>query len=164
LIARACLWAADVAEARNEIFNITNGDVWVPGHQWDAICAMLGVTPGPARPFDFARFIDEKSAVWDRVVRRQNLRLISLSALLGESHHYLNLLMCNGQAAAPWPPALVSTIKIRQAGFGDCMDTLSGMHYWFRRLAERGILPDVPHGDQAQSAFPLNRTRSAALP
>lgn len=143
LIAQACVWAAEAAAARNEIFNITNGDVWVPGHQWPTICAMLGVPAGASAPIDFARFVAEKSEVWDRVVRKNNLRRIALAALVGESHHYLNLLMCNGQPAPPWPPALVSTIKVRQAGFGACIDTLASMRYWFAWLARRRVLPQT---------------------
>jgi nucleoside-diphosphate-sugar epimerase len=143
LIAQACVWAADAKEARNQIFNITNGDLWVPGHQWPDICAMLKVAPGPAAPTNFVEFVESKSHVWDKIVRRENLRPISLKSLVGESHHYLNLLLCNGQSAAPWPPALVSTIKIRQAGFGACFDTRESMRYWFDWLARRRILPRV---------------------
>lgn len=143
VVAQACIWASTAAEARNEIFNVTNGDVWVPGQQWTAIAAMLGVTVGPPRPVDFARWVIEKSDVWERVVRKNGLRRVGLATLVGESHHYLNLLMCNGQAAAPWPPALVSTIKIRQAGFANCASTLESMRHWFGWLARRGILPEV---------------------
>ena len=141
LVAQACVWAFEQPHARNEIFNITNGDIWVPGHQWTAICGMLGVPVGPPEPVDFSRFVLEKSQVWDRVARKHGLRRIGLAELFGESHHYLNLLMGNGLPAAPWPPALVSTIKIRQAGFAPCMSTLESMRYWLGRLARRGILP-----------------------
>jgi nucleoside-diphosphate-sugar epimerase len=144
LIARACLWAADNAQARNEIFNITNGDTWVPGHHWARICSMLGVEPGPPAPVDLVRFFAGKSSLWQQLAHRQKLCLPRLSDLCGESHHYLNLLMCNGQPSAPWPPALVSTIKIRQAGFAECMDTLLSMRFWFEQLATRRVLPPVP--------------------
>jgi nucleoside-diphosphate-sugar epimerase len=141
LIASACAWAGGAQEARNQIFNIANGDLWVPGHQWPDICAMLNVASGPPSPFDFATFVEQKSHVWERVVKKWNLRPVSLAALVGESHHYLNLLLCNGQPAAPWPPALVSIVKIRQAGFSDCYDTRASMQHWFDWLVRRRILP-----------------------
>ena len=144
LVAQACIWAFEQPHARNEIFNITNGDVWVPGHQWAAICGILGVPVGPPAPVDFSRFALEKSQVWDRIARRNGLRRIGLAELFGESHHYFNLLMCNGQPAAPWPPALVSTIKIRQAGFAPCLSTFESLRYWLGRLARRGSLPAAP--------------------
>jgi hypothetical protein len=35
----------------------------------------------------------------------------------------------------------VSTIKLRQAGFADCIDTEDMFRDWFRILARRRILP-----------------------
>lgn len=143
LVARACIWAFESAAARNQIFNITNGDVWVPGHRWPEICAMLNVEPGPQRPVDFVQFVIEKVGVWKQVVRKEKLQTIELSALAGESHHYLNMILCNGQPSAPWPPALVSTIKLRQAGFHDCISSLESMRHWFGWLAQRKLMPAV---------------------
>jgi hypothetical protein len=39
------------------------------------------------------------------------------------------------------PSILVSTIKLRQAGFGDCIDTEAMFRKWLARLVERRILP-----------------------
>ena len=36
---------------------------------------------------------------------------------------------------------LVSTIKLRQAGFGDCVDTEVMFKTWLKRLADRGVIP-----------------------
>jgi nucleoside-diphosphate-sugar epimerase len=144
LVAQACAWAATSAQAANQTFNIANGDLWVLSHQWQAICGLLGVEAGPPRPFDFAHFAEEKSDVWDRVVRKFNLRPISLKDLIGESHHLMNMIVGNGMPSAPTVPTVVSTIKIRQAGFGACMHTIDSMRYWFGWFARRRILPPVP--------------------
>ena len=63
-----------------------------------------------------------------------------MTRLLGESHHYADLLFAFGARQAP-PSILVSTIKLRQAGFGDCSDTESMFGKWLRRLADRKVLP-----------------------
>lgn len=141
LIAQACLWAFSEIQARNEIFNITNGDVWVPGHHWPEICAMLGVSAAPASAVRFADYARDKNEIWSRIVLRHDLRPLALDQIFGQSHHYLDLLMCNGLAAAPWPPALVSTIKIRRAGFQGCMDSLDSMRFWFEHLARDRVIP-----------------------
>ncbi len=44
-------------------------------------------------------------------------------------------------AQGPIPPALVSTIKLRQAGFGDCVDTEAMFRSHLARLVERRVLP-----------------------
>ena len=41
------------------------------------------------------------------------------------------------------PPALVSTIKLRQAGFGGCIDTDDMFRKWFARFRERRLLPPL---------------------
>jgi hypothetical protein len=74
------------------------------------------------------------------VVARHGLREIPISDLLGESHHYADLLFSWGARRRP-ASTLVSTIKLRQAGFGDCVDTEVMFAKWLGRLAERGILP-----------------------
>jgi len=39
------------------------------------------------------------------------------------------------------PPALVSTIKARQRGFGACIDTEDMLVKWFERLRQMRLLP-----------------------
>jgi hypothetical protein len=63
-----------------------------------------------------------------------------MAQLVGESHHYADFLFALG-ATGPIPPALVSTIKLRQAGFGDCVDTEVMFRRHLTRMIERGVLP-----------------------
>jgi hypothetical protein len=142
LIARALEWAADSGAARGETFNITNGDVMVWRNVWPAIAGVLGVTPAEGPALSLSRFLPEHAETWDRIVAKHGLRAPAMSGLLGQSHHYADLLFSYG-AEQSLPPILVSTIKLRQAGFGDCVDTEVMFRKWFSRLAERGLLP--PH-------------------
>jgi hypothetical protein len=45
------------------------------------------------------------------------------------------------EPSEPRPPILNSTIKIREAGFADCMDTEDMFVQWFDRLQQSGVLP-----------------------
>jgi nucleoside-diphosphate-sugar epimerase len=141
LIARALHWAAEAPAARDETFNITNGDVFVWENVWPAIARAVGLEPAFGRPLSLAQFLPAHAEVWDRVVARHGLRPIPMAALLGESHHYADLLFSWGARQTP-ASTLVSTIKLRQAGFGDCVDTEVMFARWFDVLAERGVLPD----------------------
>ncbi|WP_119422679.1 SDR family oxidoreductase [Desertibaculum subflavum] len=140
LLAHAFEWGATAKAARNETFNITNGDIFTWPHVWPAIAAALGVTPGEPSPRALAPELPGKAAVWDRIVAKHGLRPTRLADLLGESHHYLDYIFA-WNAKAPPAPKLVSTIKLRQAGFADCIDTEDMFRAGFRRLVERGILP-----------------------
>ncbi len=41
----------------------------------------------------------------------------------------------------PPPPAFISTIKIRQAGFNEVIDTEDMFRYWLANFIERRIVP-----------------------
>lgn len=140
LVARALEWATGAAEARNEIFNVTNGDVFEWRNLWPEIAEATGAEPGPDRPRRLATFLPEHAATWERVVRRYGLRKLTLHELLGESHHYADRCFAAGEDR-PRPPMFLSTIKLRQAGFADCMDTADTFRYWLATLAERRFLP-----------------------
>jgi nucleoside-diphosphate-sugar epimerase len=141
LIAEACLWALRTFHTRNEIYNVTNGDVWVPEHRWEDMCKAAGVKTGVSRIIDFARFPGEQAEAWRLLAERHGLREPDLLKFCGQSHHYLNLLMCYGQTGAPFPPALVSTVKIAQAGFTARLDTLESVRYWISYLQRHRFLP-----------------------
>jgi nucleoside-diphosphate-sugar epimerase len=143
LMAKALAWAAEAPTARNQTFNITNGDVFVWQNVWPAIAGVLGVETGPDRPLSMAEFLPNKSNTWDRIVARHSLRPLPLLALLGESHHYADFTFAHGAQHRP-PPALVSTIKIRQAGFAECIDTECMFRDLFRSLIAKRILPPGP--------------------
>jgi hypothetical protein len=44
-------------------------------------------------------------------------------------------------------PVLLSTIKIRQAGFAGCRDSRTGLIHWLYRMSELKLLP--PFGPAA---------------
>ncbi len=148
LIARACAWAFERTTSEERIYNIANGDVWVIPHQWPTLCALLGVEAGPDHRFDFATMVQTQAQAWDSLVARHQLRRVSLAQFLGQSHHYFNLLLGNVSQQQQPPAALVSTIKIRSAGFGDCFDTDASAAHWINALQRRRWLPQVGH--QAQ--------------
>lgn len=142
LIADALVWATGTAAAGDETFNITNGDVFTWADAWPAIARAVGLEPAFGAPFALVDFLREHEPVWDRLVARHGLRVTRLVDLLGESHHYADLLFgVHAPASAARAPVLVSTIKLRRAGFGGCIDTDAMFAKWLARLAERGIIP-----------------------
>ncbi len=140
LIARALAWAAETPAAADQTFNITNGDVMVWENVWPTIAAALGLEPAFGAPVQLSEFLPAHAEVWDRIVARHNLKPTRMADLVGQSHHYADFLFGWGREG-PFAPALVSTIKLRHAGFGDCIDTEAMFLKWFGRLVERGVIP-----------------------
>lgn len=140
LLARVFAWAAQAPAAAGQHFNVTNGDVFEWRNLWPAIADTLGVQVGPDHPRAMASYLPAQSATWDRVVSRHGLRPVPIEALLGESHHYADFCFAHG-ATEPPPPAFVSAIKLRQAGFTEVCDTEDMFRHWLRHFIKRGILP-----------------------
>jgi nucleoside-diphosphate-sugar epimerase len=142
LLAEAMAWAASAPQSANETFNFTNGDVFVLRQAWPQIADALGLKPQGAAPETFAAFFaqPEMQAAWTAIARREGLALESLDAVLGQSHAYLDLLL-GSHIAAKHTPALLSTIKIRQAGFSACRDSRGSLILQLRRMMELRLLP-----------------------
>lgn len=140
LLARVICWAANADAARDEVFNVTNGDVYVWRNVWSAIARALGMAVGEDRPLALAQWLPEQSAPWQQLQASLGLLPVPMLELLGESHHYADALL-GVHAEQPAPSALVSTIKLRQAGFGECVDTEAMFERLLRDLQRRRVLP-----------------------
>ena len=143
LLADALHWAATSSNALNETFNITNGDVFDWRDLWESFSGALEVESGPDELLSLAQWLPEQEAVWQRIVQRHGLRALSLREILGLSHQYADDAFAYTEDG--WKsrshPNLLSTIKLRQAGFGNCVDTEQMFAYWFARLRSERILP-----------------------
>jgi nucleoside-diphosphate-sugar epimerase len=140
LLARAIDWAGRTTAARGQAFNVTNGDVFAWSGVWPAIADALGMEPGPARPERLGETMPGRAAEWDAVRARHGLRSPGLEAFVGESFHYADFCMATG-APGPLPPALVSTVKLRRAGFTEVIDTEEMFRKWIARLQDERLLP-----------------------
>jgi nucleoside-diphosphate-sugar epimerase len=142
LVARAMAWAGEAERARNQTFNITNGDVFAWRNVWPTIADALGVECGPDETLQLARYLPEHASVWDQIVAEHRLDAPALSQMLGESHHYADFCFGTHARQAP-PPVIVSTVKLRQAGFADCIDTERMFRDWIAILQNQRILPTL---------------------
>lgn len=140
LVAQAIRWAATEPAANGQHFNLTNGEVFAWRDLWPSFAEELGVEVGEDRPVGVAEFLIENADEWDAVVAEHGLRPLSIQELLGESHFYADFCFAHG-ATEPPPPAFVSTVKIKQAGFTETWDTEESFRHWFRVLQERKVLP-----------------------
>ena len=97
-------------------------------HLHDAVMALADEMP-------------HRAAEWEAIVDRYGLRAPrSLDEFVGQSFVYADLLLGYGRDRVPMPQ-LVSTIKIRQAGFTDCVDSEADLAAWFDQLRARRLIP-----------------------
>ena len=140
LLARCIAWSGEAAAARNEIFNVTNGDVFVWPNVWPAIADALGFAAGQHVPLSLDREIRPRESEWTAIREAYGLRSGSLEEFVGLSFEYADYTMGHGRTE-PGPPALVSTIKLRQAGFHDVIDTETMFTKAFAEMQAKRLLP-----------------------
>lgn len=120
IVAAAIEWSAQEPRARGEAINLANGDVVL----WRTLFARLAEhfgMPLVEQPGPVAAVVKDWSALWRGIAAREALCIADLDRLIGLSWQYADVLWANPH---PQPvPALVSTIKARQLGFADCIDT-----------------------------------------
>ncbi len=142
LIAQACAWAALAPAARNDVFNITNGDILAMHDVFPLLAQAFGLTLGKPRAYSIAEELDRLAPLWPQLVRRHKLRAPEdLSVLLGATPQIV------GVWSEALPPerkllsGISSTIKLRQAGFGGCADSNTTIAKYIARYRELAILP-----------------------
>jgi nucleoside-diphosphate-sugar epimerase len=139
LLAAAFEWAAEAPAARGQAFNLTNGDVFAWREAWPVLADAFGVKPGPDEPLRVAEYLAARGELWDRIVAREGLRPLGLMRFLGESHNYADILLSSRVTLER--PVLLSTVKIRQAGFAECRDSHASLRHWIGQLQARRLIP-----------------------
>jgi nucleoside-diphosphate-sugar epimerase len=140
LLARAIGWAGEADAARNEAFNVTNGDVFTWENVWPAIADALDMKPGIAAPLSLAQTYPQWIAPWEALRRKYDLISPGLEAFVGLSFQYADYSMRYGQTQSG-PPSIVSTVKINKCGFTEMMDTEDMFRKWFRSARASRLLP-----------------------
>nr|WP_294528281.1 NAD-dependent epimerase/dehydratase family protein [uncultured Rhodopila sp.] len=137
LLARAIGWAGEAAAARDEIFNVANGDVFTWPNVWPAIADAVGMRTGADEPFLLQSL---GRADWDRARQRYGLVSPGLAEFVGLSLEYADYQMRYGHTE-PGSAAIVSTVKLMQAGFHEVIDTEAMFRKWFKLFQQKRLLP-----------------------
>jgi len=141
LLARSLEWSATTPACANQIFNITNGDVFTWREVWPVIADALGMKVSDPEPQSLRTTMPAQNAAWAAIVKKYNLASPpDLEAFVGKSFEFADSVFAYGVKQPP-PPMIVSTIKARQAGFHDCMDTEDMFRKWLTYYQEHRLLP-----------------------
>ena len=133
LFGRATLWALGEDKARNEIFNISNGDVYRWRQLWNELAAFYDLPIAEPLAMSTVSEMSEKAPLWDSMVARYGLHATPYDQIAN-------------WAFVDWmlnfrEETILSTIKIRQAGFADCIDTHESFRRQLTRLRDLRIIP-----------------------
>jgi hypothetical protein len=88
-----------------------------------------------------AAYLAANSDLWDRIVSKYGLRPLSLRQLVGHGDQHADFAFAYG--APEGPRAFVSTVKLRQAGFTETIDTQDAFRDALQSLIDHKFLPPV---------------------
>lgn len=138
LLAKGIEWAGESDKAANEIFNITNGDIFVWNNVWPVIAESLNMQIGEHRPVSLQEFMQDKKELWNVIREKYNLLSPSIDRFVNTSFEYADGYLNADPSATP---AYSSTIKLYQAGFHEFLDTEEMFKKWFVQLRDRKLIP-----------------------
>jgi nucleoside-diphosphate-sugar epimerase len=133
LLGRATLWALEAATARDEIFNLTNGDHFRWKHIWNDLGAFFDIPVAEPQPMSLTTQMADKGPLWDKIVAEHGLRATSWKDIA--SWGFVDALMNVNF------DLVQSTIKIRQAGFAECIDTHVSVIGHLQRMRAARLIP-----------------------
>jgi nucleoside-diphosphate-sugar epimerase len=146
LLAHVIAWACESPAARNQAFNVTNGDVFTWRGVWPAIAEALGMAVGEHRPMSLAATFAGREADWEAIRQAHGLAAPDLADFVGQGFHYADFTMAYGRAGPTGTiagAALVSTVKLRQAGFCEAVDTETMFRRHIKAFQDARLLPAV---------------------
>jgi nucleoside-diphosphate-sugar epimerase len=133
LLAKAMTFCATAPAARNEVFNITNGDFFRWVNVWPRIAEAFDMPWAPPQTLRLTEFMADKGPLWDRMRAKYGLL----------PYAYQDL--------AAWPfgdyvfgtdwDVMTDTLKIRRAGFYEFEDSEAMMVRMLREFRARRIVP-----------------------
>ncbi len=115
LLARAIRWMSIEPKCANQSFNITNGDTIRWKNLWPVFADYFGMKLGEVKTIKLGAVMPGKAAAWESIVTEYSLK----------TNTYDNLVMWpyGDFVFGPNYDHMSSTIKARQFGFHECMDT-----------------------------------------
>ena len=135
LLARHMEWAATTEVARNQSFNVVNGDIFRWKWMWTRLADWFGISPAPypGEGIPLERQIADAGPIWAEIARKHNLAEASLSAITSAWHTDADL----GR-----PIEVVTDMsKSRKLGFLDYQATDESFFRLFDRLRAASVIP-----------------------
>ena len=132
LLARGAIWAALEPHGNDVTYNITNGDLFRWSHVWPRVAEWFGLPVGRPLHVDLDLFMRSRGeAAWAEL-RREHGLVVDLHQL--QDWRQTQVLSSSVELHS-------STIRIRQAGFQDCLDSEDRLIALFEEMRQRKYIP-----------------------
>jgi nucleoside-diphosphate-sugar epimerase len=145
LLARHLEWAATTEAARNQAFNVVNGDIFRWKWMWRRLAGWFGIEPAafPDQPSPLERQLADAGPIWAEIARRHGLAEPDLGRLASAWHTDADL----GRPIE----CVTDMSKSRKLGFLAYMATDDSFFDLFTQLREKRIIPPERQPDPGEA-------------
>ena len=135
ILAKQLLWASTTEAAKNQAFNITNGDVFRWKWLWEKIATYFQIEfegfDNEMRPLE--KELQNDQSIWENIAEKYNLKEDKLSRIASAWHTDLDL----GRPIE----VMTDMSKSRKLGFTNFQNTLDSFTDLFEKLKAEKIIP-----------------------
>lgn len=156
ILGRAMCWATSAPGARDQHFNIYNGDAFLVENIFKKVAELYNVPYGGFKPFALEdEVLSESSrAAWERLSKRHGLlagpRALARPELLPAPGHVASQIREDAAEEHPLRLALDVGGQARQAGFADCIDSEDMFVECIQEMQRTKVLPPLRQGVPAK--------------
>lgn len=134
ILSKSMEWAATAENTRNEIFNITNGDIFRWKEAWPKFADFFGVQYAEPQKFQLTDYMADKAKLWETIVEKYGLQKHSLDQLVQWAF--------GDFIFATEYDAFFDVNKARRFGFQEMnLDSIEQMIAYFQTLKNNKIIP-----------------------
>jgi nucleoside-diphosphate-sugar epimerase len=133
LLSKATVWAATTPDARNEAYNVTNGDMFRWSSMWPKLAAFFELDVAPPLQMNLAEVMADKEPLWNSMVARHGLVPTTYSDVSSWMF---------GDFVFAWDyDVIADTSKARRGGFHEYVETEAMFLRIFQDLRDRRLIP-----------------------
>jgi nucleoside-diphosphate-sugar epimerase len=133
LLAKAIAWISTTPACAGQAFNVTNGDFIRWANLWPGFAAFFGMEMGSVKTVRLARMMADKAPIWESIIRKHGLKPTPYEQAAVWSYGDFNF----GRGY----DIMSSTLKLRQAGFGDSIDTCRMLLEHLGHFRQERVIP-----------------------
>ncbi|EMO8842686.1 SDR family oxidoreductase [Citrobacter freundii] len=133
VLAKAVDWASSTTACRGEVYNITNGDYFRWSRIWPRIAQFFDVSPGEPFPLMLETMMADKAKLWGEITTEHSLKEYPYEKIVAwKFGDFIFKTEFDN---------ITSTIKARQHGFQECIDTEDMFIEILQELRDQRFIP-----------------------
>jgi nucleoside-diphosphate-sugar epimerase len=138
LLARAAIFVSTTEGCGNKAFNVGNGDMFRWKYMWPALAQYFGLKPAGPQPYSLKEFLAGKQPLWDAMTRKYGLKAFPFERTPEWAQG--SFAPPNSRLGCEYD-FISDTIRVRQAGFAECIDSEQMFLGMFERFRTEKLIP-----------------------